>query len=149
MRCYMRSNVPTSDRYITRSLPSLNIFFSSSTRGADNVLQLSLFTALIHGAGGNLIQGSAPVVHHWHDSDNIQPCKLSLTLSLSFFLRALVQRNEPVSRNTSWLDFFFHFFFFFFNQNRNGQNAAILVYDASTEVFLFPSYIPRNNCVSQ
>lgn len=65
---------------------------------ADNMLQLNLFTALIHGAGDEIL---------FRDQHQCIAAMIAATYnSASSFLRALEPRNESVSKNTSWLLFF-------------------------------------------
>lgn len=64
------------------------------------MLQLNLFTALIHGAGDEIL---------FRDQHQCITAMIATTYnSASSFLRALEPRNESVSKNTSWLDFFFN-----------------------------------------
>lgn len=84
-------------------MASLPVFL---TCGEDNMLQLNLFTTLIHGAGDEILFG---------DQHQCITAMIATTCnSASSFLRALEPRNESVSKKkpktTSWLNYFFLFF---------------------------------------
>lgn len=77
------------------------------TRGEDNMLQLNLFTTLIHGAGDEILFG---------DQHQCITAMIATTCnSASSFLRALEPRNESVSKKpqktTFWLNYLLIFIF--------------------------------------